>query len=199
LEIFIVSKRKGDGSVADFRKRFFVDAVLVFGGEHLAGDLRGGGGDKAAELALEFRGDALAVGVSGCLGLREDLLGLGDGFLGFLLGKGGCAFPGLGDEADGIFVRLGDGRGCGRLGFGELLLDALELFLTLKDAGAALLEDRLDRAEGEFLQDEDHQEKVDYLRRKESPMESEGGLYGFKSARLLGDCGEIGKHNGENR
>ena len=62
-----------------------------------------------------------------------------------------------------FFIRLGDGGSSRCLGVCELLLDALEFFLTLMDAGAALLEDCLDRTEGKFLQDKDNQEKVDDL------------------------------------
>ena len=143
-------------STFDRGERVFVDALLIIRIEDLAGDLGGGRGDEAAELALQLGGEALAVGLRGGFRLGEDLLGLGDRFLGFLLGECGNAFSGLVDQADGLVVGLGDCRGGGRFGLGELAFDALELLFALGDAGAALFKDCLNRPEGELLQDKDH-------------------------------------------
>ena len=109
--------------------------------------------------------EAVAVGFGGGFRLGEDLLGLGDGFLGFLLGEGGGTLFGFVDQADGLFIGLGDGGGGGGLGLGELFLDALELFLALGDARAALLEHRLDRAEREFLQQDHDDQEIDHTGR----------------------------------
>ena len=84
----MAEERETGESAFDLGERVLVDALLVVRGEHLAGDLRGGGGHQAAELALELDGEAVAVGLGGGFGFRENLLGLGDGFLGLLLGEG---------------------------------------------------------------------------------------------------------------
>ncbi len=52
-------------SAFDLGERVLVDALLVVRGEHLAGDLRGGGGHQAAEFALQLHAQAVAVGLGG--------------------------------------------------------------------------------------------------------------------------------------
>ena len=127
----------------------------------------------------------VALCFGGGLGLDQDLLGLSDGFLGLGLGEGGGAVAGLGDQALGLLVGLGDRLGGVLFRLGELLLDALELLLALGDASAALLEDLLDRAEGEPLEQEGDDDEADPLGDEQRPLDVEGLL---NRSRLVGQA-----------
>ena len=75
------------------------------------------------------------------------------------------------------------------------MLDLLQLRFALGDAAAALFQHLLDRAEGELLEHEDHQEEIDHLCDEERRAEAESRLDGFKRTRLIGS-GEDGRHHG---
>lgn len=179
-------------SAFDLGERVLIDALLIRVGENLAGDLGSGGGDEAAELALELKRKAIAVSTCGGFGFRKDLLGLSDCFLRFLFGERVGAFFRFVDQADGFVVCLGDRSGGRDFRLGELFLDRLEVFLTGNDAGAALFEHRLDRAKGEFLKKRGNDQKADDLAEEERPsdVESAGDIthhaVGFDSR----SCGE---------
>lgn len=187
----------------DLGEGVLVDAFLVVRGEHFAGDLGGGDGDEAAEFAFEFGAEAVAVRFGGGFGFREDVLSHGDGLLRFLFAEGVGTFFRFVDQADGFVIGFGDSGGRRLLGFCELFFDALELFLALGDADAALFEHRLDWSEGEFLQDENDDNEVDHLRNKKRPIQPEGLLDRFKDAGVCGNGfggggGKQGDHGWEN-
>ena len=107
------------------------------------------------------------------MGLADDSLGFGDGFLHAFLAHGFGAGAGLVDEGFRLQVGLGQDFLVALLGFGELLLHFLGIVLRLGDAAAALGENIHDRAEGVFVEEPVDDDEDDRLRDELRPCHAE--------------------------
>ncbi len=142
---------------------------------------------ERGDFAFEFNEHALAFEGGGLAGFADDLLGLGDGLLRFLLLNAGGGGAGFLDELGGLDVGLFQDLLLHGFGAGQFRLDLVGVGQALGDALAALFQDGEDGFVGKFDEKTGDEREADDLREEMRPVQAEGfcGVVGARSPPML--------------
>ncbi len=160
-------------SGGEFLGGLFGEALLILGGENLAGNLGGGLDDESGHLALHLVDHAVALGGNFVTGALNDGGGFLHGFLHLALGEGLVVLAGFLEKHLRVVVGLAENLLVAELRLGELLLDLLGIELRFLDALAALVQNLQERPEGILAEDEVYDEEENQLGDEMRPIDSE--------------------------